>query len=178
MAKPAGCGPELYQRLLDQGVRDCEKCLSQAGVKLLTGVEAEIYSFQTASGDLYAWDIAAILTYLRQAPIEPRLLSRSELDDLHNMQLCRNYLVPEHLDHVDPKEPGLGVIVNGSAILIDGTHRCTRAWRDRLPFAIRFLPAEISDRFLLCKPPQTHEDLAEIKKARSLSLLQTKERGK
>jgi hypothetical protein len=178
MAKPAGCSSELYAHLLRQGVRDCEKCLSQAGVKFLTGEHVEIFSFETQSGDLYAWDVAAILIHLQKSAIEPRQLSHDQLDDLHQKQLCQNHVVPEHLDHVDPHEPGVGVFVEGRAILIDGTHRCTRACRDRMPFSIRFLPAEIADRFLLCKPPQTREDLAEIKKARSLLLVQAAGRGK
>jgi hypothetical protein len=171
---PAGCSAELYQYLLGQGVRDCEKCLGQAGVMHLTGEKVEIYSFQTDAGDLFAWDVAAILHHLQEVPVEPRVLSRAELERLHQNQLCRNRVVPAHLDHVDPQEPGLAVLVDGKAILIDGTHRCLRAWRDGLPFAIRVLPKEIADRFLLCKPPQTLADLAEIKKARATALVKTK----
>jgi hypothetical protein len=83
-------------------------------------------------------------------------------------------VVSEHVDHVDPHDPGLGVIVTGKAILIDGTHRCLRAWRERLPFAIRMLPDELAGRFLLCKPPQTRADLEAIKKARALTLVQSR----
>lgn len=174
MAKPAGCSDELYQRLMAQGVRDCDKCLSQAVAKFLSGEQAEIYSFQTDDGNLYAWDVCAILTFLASAPIEPHPLNQDQFENLYKNQLCRSHIIPEHLDHVDPAEPGLSVFVDGRAILIDGNHRCMRAWRDRLPVSIRFLPVEVSDRFLLCKPPQTREDLAQITKARALILLQAK----
>lgn len=70
-------------------------------------------------------------------------------------------LVPEHLDHVDPRFPGIiahvsfpdpsGELLRGH-VLIDGNHRAARCLRDRLPFFAHLLTEAESEAILLRSP--------------------------
>lgn len=62
-----------------------------------------------------------------------------------------------HLPRVDITQPGIGapvVLPDGSVafILIDGTHRCVRAYREGRPFFARLLTDEAAARCVITAP--------------------------
>jgi hypothetical protein len=107
-------------------------------------------------GGAYLFDVDAAreLVANRREPVEVDEESvRLSMDGLR--------LVPEHLDHVDPRFPGIiahvrfndptGEVLHGH-VLIDGNHRAARCLRDRLPFFAHLLTPTESEAVLLRSP--------------------------
>jgi len=105
---------------------------------------------------LYEFDVdeARLRTADGRQPVEVEVESvRSSMDG------CR--IVPEHLDHVDPRFPGIiahvchfdpsGEILRGH-VIIDGNHRAARCLRDGLPFFAFLLTEEESEAILIQRP--------------------------
>ncbi len=84
---------------------------------------------------------------------EPVEMDRSDV--AYCVNDCRIH--EEHLDHVDPKYPGIlahlwgpgesGALEHGH-LLIDGNHRAARCLRDGLPYRAYLLTEEESERIL------------------------------
>lgn len=68
----------------------------------------------------------------------------------------RNSWEPSRVADVNIADPGIGApfIWEGTAsyLLIDGTHRCVRAYRERKPFAVRLLTDEAARRCYISGP--------------------------
>ncbi|NQV25508.1 MAG: hypothetical protein HQ518_14205 [Rhodopirellula sp.] len=72
-------------------------------------------------------------------------------DVVYSVDICRIY--PEHVDHVNPKYPGIiahiwypepdGNVLHGH-VVIDGHHRAARCLRDELPYHVHILSEEES----------------------------------
>lgn len=103
---------------------------------------------------LFDIDLARAIVNDGRQPVE------LEPDDVrHSVDNCRIY--PEHLDHVNPKYPGIiahiwypepdGTILHGH-VLIDGNHRAARCLRDSLPYFVCVLSEEESRQVLLRGP--------------------------
>lgn len=86
-----------------------------------------------------------------------------EVDDesvILSLEDCKIY--SDHVDHVDPKYPGIiahvefpypnGEIIRGH-VLIDGNHRSARCLRDGLPF-FAYLLTEDESRSVLLRGPK------------------------
>jgi hypothetical protein len=106
----------------------------------------EIFTFERSDGGVFAWDI----TLARQIcsdgrptlPVPPAAL---------DVILSVNQTEPRHLDHVDPRIPGIACACSAGGnqtllILIDGSHRAALCRRDHLPFSVHMLTAEESLR--------------------------------
>jgi hypothetical protein len=73
---------------------------------------------------------------------------------------------PGHLDHVDPKYPGIVAPFGDQQVLIDGTHRAARCVRDGLPFAVVFLTEAEADACVIKSPTRefkpSDDDVREV----------------
>lgn len=111
----------------------------------------QVFEYTFYRGGLIIWNIdkakelIAQGKFVTELPIEPEqmriIVERYDSD-------------PAHYDDVDPSIPGISApIINddGSIIyvLIDGIHRCGRAFRDGLGFSARFLSDEDSRSCIL-----------------------------
>jgi len=106
--------------------------------------------------DLYEFDVgkARGLVGDGREPVEVDEESlRLSMDGCH--------LVPQHLDHVDPKFPGIISHVwypeptgenHHGHVLIDGNHRAARCLRDGLPY-FAFVLSEDESRNILTRQP-------------------------
>ena len=98
----------------------------------------EIFSFVTNEGERFVWDITKAKDVLSKRKTQGALVTMPP--ELYDIYLSMNEHNPEHFDHVDPSERGiLATMADGTALLIDGTHRLGRCKRDNLPFTCEIL---------------------------------------
>jgi hypothetical protein len=121
----------------------CQRCQQDARQR------RQIYSVEGELGT-YVFDVTLARHIVRDDKhqahlVPPELLTRmlevnAEYEELH-------------LDHVDPKIPGILGQRFGGIALIDGTHRGYRCLRDKLPFYAFMLDIEESMRCLAHSEP-------------------------
>jgi hypothetical protein len=106
----------------------------------------EIYTFERFDHRVFTWDIVLA----RQICSDGRSAMFVPAEDLDTI-LGVNSTDTAHLDHVDPRMPGIACAC-GSAdgrplwVLIDGSHRGARCRRDGLPFFTFLLTDDESRR--------------------------------
>jgi hypothetical protein len=106
----------------------------------------EIYRFERFDGKVFAWDIGLA----RQICSDSRSAVFVSPEDLDTI-LGVNSTDPSHLDHVNPRIPGIACACSSAGdqplwVLIDGSHRGGRCRRDDLPFFTYLLTEEESRR--------------------------------
>ena len=94
-------------------------------------------------------------------------------DVVYSVDICRIY--PEHVDHVNPKYPGIiahiwypepdGNVLHGH-VVIDGHHRAARCLRDGLPYHVHILSEEES-RLVTKSGPDIDTILADLDAGRT-----------
>jgi hypothetical protein len=134
--QPEVTGPAMPIVLVDAG---CARCQSRRE-------GPEVYRFERFDRKTFTWDIGLA----RQICSDGRSATFVPPEDLDKI-LGVNSTDPTHLDHVDPRIPGIAC-AGGSAgdqplwVLIDGSHRGARCRRDGLPFFTFLLTDDESRR--------------------------------
>lgn len=116
---------------------------------------------------LYKFDVDRA----REIVLDGREALELEPDDVRfSVEGCRIH--PQHLDHVDPKYPGIiahywypmpdGTVAQGH-VLIDGNHRAARCLRDGLPYFVHIL-SEAESREVTLRAPDVEAILAQARK--------------
>jgi hypothetical protein len=106
----------------------------------------EVYTFERIDGNVFGWDISLA----RQICSDGRTATLVPPEDLDTI-LGVNSTDPTHLDHVDPRIPGIACACVSAGnqplwVLIDGSHRGARCRRDGLPFFTYLLTDDESSR--------------------------------
>jgi hypothetical protein len=99
----------------------------------------ELFRFERYDGAAFAWDIR-MARELCSDGRSPSFVPPEALDAI----LSVNRTEPGHVDHVDPKIPGIACACGSATgqslwVLIDGSHRAARCRRDGLPFLVHLL---------------------------------------
>jgi predicted nucleic-acid-binding Zn-ribbon protein len=103
------------------------------------------------SGELgeYIFDVAKARRILRE---KPHPIFHVMPDLIEKMLVVNVEHTPEHIDHVNPHNPGIIAQRLGGWALIDGNHRARRCLRDAKPFYVQALDFEESNQCMLAQP--------------------------
>lgn len=79
-----------------------------------------------------------------------------------------NYYDPDHLDHVEPRKPGIVLRRFGGLVLLDGIHRAVRSLRDKSSFYVQVLSYEESLRCIVRQEIASHDPHSIVRKLRKV----------
>jgi hypothetical protein len=99
----------------------------------------------------YVFDVELARQIVKNTPNRPTGVVPPEI--LTKMLEVNEDHVPEHIDHVNPRIPGIAGQRLGGIALIDGNHRARRCLRDGLPFHVYLLDLTESMQCLIHSDP-------------------------
>jgi hypothetical protein len=143
------CHMSVHEPIFDMSrVREADREPLERAVfdQLLRDPFVETYMFHTNAGETAFYNISMAEEIVRRG-LEQGLKIQIVEIDRHNMQgiVERNGWDQAHVDETTLSTPGLAAPVRGLDgqvfyLLIDGTHRCVRAYQRGLPFFAYLLP--------------------------------------
>ena len=101
--------------------------------------KAEIFVYTVPGKGDITWDISEAKKRIKEA-----VLYQIEIDRENMEEIIERYgFDATRLDSVDPIEPGIATVIKYkgkySLIMIDGVHRCARAYRENILFTLNVL---------------------------------------
>lgn len=116
---------------------------------------AETYSYEIPGHAPMLWNVSQAIIECENGHVDAVVpIAHAEMAGIVNQ--CG--WDEAHLARADPERPGIAAPIRLDGvvffILIDGTHRCVRAYREQRPFLARCLSLEAAQRCVLLAPSE------------------------